>query len=159
MRIHDPTKSIQFKKECAGNDKKVMKLSSAKDKLYFISANDRSIIIEYDLRSIDLKNREIKFKYGKIVDFELLDDRELASLNKEGWIQTRDLKRKEHVPHTHKLNLKHSAMEKSDGENNHKTPTSHKAHLKQEHAEDGSVIKEDILFQILNSKFLLLLRR
>lgn len=141
VRIHDPSKSIQFKKECSGNSKKILKLSNNKDKLYFIWAQDRSVVIEIDLRSIDFKSREIRFTHGKIIDLEILGDRQLAVLNKEGWVEMRDLKKKEYMPPTFKFGKKpHGKLDNSDDEDQSKK--------KQEKADDGTPILEDVIFQL-----------
>lgn len=95
VRIHDPTKTIRLKVECAGNSKKVLKLNSTFDKLYYISGHDRSCINEVDLRSIDLKSREKRFAYPKIIDFVLVGDEHLITLNKDGWVELKDLSKRE----------------------------------------------------------------
>lgn len=137
VRIHDPSKSIQFKKECAGNAKKSLKMNDSRDKLYFVSASDRSRVIEYDLRSVELKNREITFKLGKIIDLVIANDgRELVTLNKDGVVQIRDLRRKEWVApkkRPQKKELQDSEEEQEQDE---------------QIAEDGSVIKRDLTFNL-----------
>lgn len=140
VRIHDPSKSIQFKKECAGNSKKALKLNNAKDKLYFICAQDRSVVIEHDLKSIDFKVREIKFKNGKLIDLEIINDRQLVVLNKDGWVEYRDLKKKDYIPPTFKFG--HKKPKKLDGSDDEEPKK------KQEKADDGTPIIEDVMFQL-----------
>lgn len=65
-------------------------MNSGKDKLYFISKNDRQIVFEVDLRSIELKTYERKCKYSKNVDLTIIDN-QLYVLNKDGWIQIHDV--------------------------------------------------------------------
>lgn len=90
VRIHDPSKQIVLKHQCAGNTKKVIRFNSTKDKIYFISAHDRSIIVEVDIRSLDMKARERRFKYGKIIDFAVIKDVQIVALNKDGWVMLKD---------------------------------------------------------------------
>lgn len=95
VRIHDPSKVFQLKYECAGVAKKLLRFNSTKTKLYFISANDRANLVEVDLSSNDFKIREKAFKYGKIIDFVLVNDEELVTLNKEGWVEIKNLLKKD----------------------------------------------------------------
>lgn len=60
-------------------------MNNGKDKLYFISKNDRQIVFEVDLRSIELKTYERKCKYSKNVDLTIIDNH-LYVLNKDGWV-------------------------------------------------------------------------
>lgn len=149
VRIHDPSKSIQFKKECAGNAKKALKLNNAKDKLYFIWAQDRSVVIEQDLKTMDYKSREIKFKHGKIIDIEILNDRQLVILTKDGWVEFRDLQKKEFIPATIKISKK--ALGGSDDESPSKKtakPDEALAKKKVQKADDGTPIMDDLIFQL-----------
>jgi hypothetical protein len=105
IRIQETTKLYQLKQECAGISKKVLRFNKNRDKLYFISATDRSIIVEVDLSSNDFTSRDKKFKYGKIIDFVLNQDviedielNELITLNKDGWLEMKDLNKKERLP-------------------------------------------------------------
>lgn len=99
VRIHDPSKTIQLKAECAGSYKKVARMNSFKDKLYFVSAHDRSVIVEVDLKSIDLKTKERRLKYGKIIDLLISqDDKHLITLNKDGVAEIRDLAKPDPIP-------------------------------------------------------------
>ncbi len=105
VRIQESTKLYELKQECAGISKKVLRFNKTKDKLYFISASDRSVIVEVDLRSNDFTSRDKKFKYGKIIDFILNQDQiedvelnELITLNKDGWLEMKDLNKKERPP-------------------------------------------------------------
>ena len=105
IRIQETTKLYQLKQECAGISKKVLRLNKNKDKLYFISATDRSNIIEVDLSTNDFTSRDKKFKYGKIIDFILNQDviedielNELIALNKDGWLEIKDLNKKQRLP-------------------------------------------------------------
>jgi hypothetical protein len=152
VRIHDPSKSIQFKKECAGNAKKALKLNNAKDKLYFIWAQDRSVIIEQDLKSMDYKSREIKFKYGKIIDLEILNDRQLVILTKDGWVEFRDLKKRDIMPGAIKISSKQD--KKPLGGSDDESPSKKLAKpdepsvKKQMKADDGTPIMDDLIFQL-----------
>lgn len=150
VRIHDPSKSITFKKECAGNAKKALKLNVTKDKLYFVWAQDRSVVIEIDLKSIDHKCREIRFKNGKLIDLEILNDRQLVVLSKDGWVEFRDLKKKDYIPPHFKFGRKTTDKDKKklDGSDD-ESP-----HRKQEKADDGSPILEDVIFQLAHGNLL-----
>jgi hypothetical protein len=105
VRVQESTKVYQLKQECAGNSKKVLRFNKNKDKVYFISAADRSIVVEVDLSSNDFTSREKKFKEGKIIDFIVNQDQiegfemnELVTLNKSGWLEFKDLNKKERIP-------------------------------------------------------------
>lgn len=144
VRIHDPSKAILFKKHaCAGNMKKVLKMNSSRDKLYYISASDRSRIVEYDLKSIELRNREIKFKFGKIIDLEIVRDRELVTLNKDGVVQIRDLKKKDWVPPK-----KHKSIKKDGKDIGGDDDDLDEDEKETEKADDGSIIKKDIIIEL-----------
>lgn len=137
VRVLD-SKSIQFKKGCAGNAQKSLKLNETRDKVYYVSASDRSRVIEYDLKSSEFKHREIKFKQGKIIDIEVADDgNSLVTLNKDGVVQIRDLRRKEWMPPKKKSN-KDKDMEDSGVESEEEEQV----------AEDGSIIKKDVTFEL-----------
>lgn len=146
MRLHDPSKAILFKKyACAGNNTKVLKMNSTKDKLYYICASDRSRIIEYDLKSIELKNREIKFKFGKIIDLEIVDDLELVTLNKDGVVQIRDLRKKDWVP------PKKSKEKRAGKDVDPDEDIEEEDDEQPQKAEDGSLIKKDVLIELQSS--------
>lgn len=116
------------------------------DKLYYISASDRSRVIEYDLRSIELKNREIKFKLGKIIDLEIVNEYDLITLNKDGVVQIRDLRKKDWVPPKKKKTTK-----KVPGKDNPDTddePDEEEEEEEQQKAEDGSLIRKDLTFEL-----------
>lgn len=95
VRIGDTSKQVELKAECAGLDRKVVKFNKKLDKMFFVSANDRSLVVEVDLTTLDLKLKEHRFKNGKIIDLDLADDRFLVVLNKEGKVEIKDLERKE----------------------------------------------------------------
>lgn len=95
VRVGDSKKLTELKAECSGNNRKVVRLNSKGDKMYFVSASDRSIIVECDLSSLEIKLKEIKFKYGKIIDLAIIADRYILTLNKEGKVEIKDLLRKE----------------------------------------------------------------
>lgn len=146
VRIHDPSKAILFKKyACAGNTKKVLRLNSSMDKLYYISASDRSRVIEYDLRTIELKNREIKFKVGKIIDFEIVNEYDLITLNKEGIVQIKDLRKRDWVPPKKKKAAK--KVPGKDQPDSDEEPEEEEEEEPQK-AEDGSLIRKDLTFEL-----------
>ena len=95
IRIGDTKKMVELKAECSGNNRKVARLNSTGDKMYFVSAADRSVVVECDLSSLEIKLKEIKFKYGKIIDLAVLEDRFIITLNKEGKVEVKDMQRKE----------------------------------------------------------------
>lgn len=140
VRLHDNTKSIQFKKDCAGNEKKSLKMNATKDKIYYVSASDRSRVIEYDLKSVDFRHREIKFKLGKIIDLEIANEgKDLVTLNKDGVIQIRDLRRKDWVPPKKKSKKDQiQQIQESDQESEQEDQV----------AEDGTPIKKDVTFHL-----------
>lgn len=95
VRVGDSKKMTELKAECSGNNRKVVRLNSTGDKMYFVSASDRSVVVECDLSSLEIKLKEIKFKYGKIIDLVILADRFILTLNKEGKVEIKDLLRKD----------------------------------------------------------------
>jgi hypothetical protein len=95
IRVGDSKKVTELKAECSGNNKKVVRLNSAGDKMYFVSASDRSVVVECDLSSLEIKLKEYKFKYGKIIDLAILEERFILTLNKEGKVEIKDMLRKE----------------------------------------------------------------
>ena len=95
IRVGDSKKMTELKAECSGNNKKVVRLNSAGDKMYFVSASDRSVVVECDLSSLEIKLKEYKFKYGKIIDLAILEERFILTLNKEGKVEIKDMLRKE----------------------------------------------------------------
>jgi DNA polymerase III alpha subunit len=123
VRIQEHVKTYQLKQECAGISKKVLRFNKNKDRLYFISASDRSVIVEVDLGSNDFTSREKKFKYGKIIDFILNQDlvegeelNELITLNKDGWLEIKDLNKKERQPKKRLLGSNSSVRGSVNGE-------------------------------------------
>jgi hypothetical protein len=95
VRIGDSKKMTDLKAECSGNNRKVVRMNRNNDRMYFVSASDRSVVVECDLSSLEIKLKEIKFKYGKIIDLAIVEDRYIVVLNKEGKIEIKDLLRKE----------------------------------------------------------------
>lgn len=119
--MHDPTKTVTLKQQCAGNSKKVIRFDTKKEKIYFISAHDRSVIIEIDLKSMEMRTKERKYKYGKIIDFVLSNnDTYLVTLNKDGWVEFKDLNKPDPKPKVYKKKNKVAGQkdgaQKSDDE-------------------------------------------
>lgn len=98
VRVHEPGRAKpNLLGECAGNSKKVLRFNKDRTKLFFISASDRSTVIEVDLKSIDLKKRERRFFHGKIIDIQVVKNT-LVGLSKDGFVEFLDLSLPDYVP-------------------------------------------------------------
>lgn len=99
VKVHDAIKSFTLKYPCAGNSKKVLRVDSRGEKLFYINGQDRSMIIEVDLKVPEFKYRERKFTFGKLIDFVITyDDTILTVLAKDGWVGIKDLTKKDNPP-------------------------------------------------------------
>ena len=112
VRVHEPGRAKPtLVGESAGSSKKVLRFNKDKSKLYFISASDRSIVIEVDLKAIDLnKKKERRFLHGKIIDIQIVNN-VLVGLSKDGFVEFLDLSLPNYVPPKKKKNDKTGAEE------------------------------------------------
>lgn len=99
VRVHEPGRAKPtLVGESAGSSKKVLRFNKEKTKLYFISANDRSAVVEVDLKAIDLnKKKERRFLHGKIIDIQVVN-KLLVALSKDGFVEFLDLSLPDYVP-------------------------------------------------------------
>ena len=128
-------------------------MNSTKTRLYFICGQDRSVIVRIDLKSIDFKMREIKFHQGKIIDFEIMHNGSLVVLNKDGWVEIRDLNKKDYYPPTFKYGQKNNDQDVHDEEHDEEhdekevKPKQHDINAK-DNLDHQVNYREDIVFRI-----------
>jgi hypothetical protein len=98
VRVHEPGRSKPtLIGESAGSSKKVLRFNKERNKLFFVSASDRSTVVEVDLKSVDFKKRERRFFHGKLIDLQVVNNT-LAGLSKDGFVEFLDLSMPDYQP-------------------------------------------------------------
>jgi hypothetical protein len=98
VRVHEPGRSKPtLIGESAGGSKKVLRFNKERSKLFFVSASDRSTVVEVDLKSVDFKKRERRFFHGKLIDLQAVNNT-LVGLSKDGFVEFMDLSVPDYQP-------------------------------------------------------------